>query len=85
MFVVADDGSSTRERQAFSNLILLFSELVKHDVFSHDAYMCTLISRGQYMCTLVSRGQYMYTHISHGKYMCTIKIALIQEFLLPTF
>ena len=52
MFVVADDGSSTRERQAFSNLILLFSELVKHDVFSHDAYMCTLISRGQYMCII---------------------------------
>ena len=71
MFVVADDGSSTRERQAFINVILLFSELVKHDVFSHDAYMCTLISRGQYICTLSSRGQYM----------CTVKITLIHTHL----
>ena len=29
----------------FSNLILLFYELICHDVFSHDAYLCTLISR----------------------------------------
>lgn len=26
--------------------MLLFSELIRHDVFSHDGYMCTLISRG---------------------------------------
>lgn len=30
----------------FTNLVHLFSELIRHDVFSHDAYMCTLISRG---------------------------------------
>lgn len=29
----------------FSNLILLFYELICHDVFSHDAYLCALISR----------------------------------------
>ena len=29
-----------------ANLILLFHELMAHDVFSHDAYMCFLISRG---------------------------------------
>lgn len=28
------------------NLVLLFCEFIRHDVFSHDAYMCTLISRG---------------------------------------
>lgn len=28
------------------NLVLLFHELMSHDVFSHDAYMCSLISRG---------------------------------------
>lgn len=30
----------------FSNLVLLFCELIRHDVFSHNIYMCTLISRG---------------------------------------
>ena len=29
----------------FSNLVLLFYELINHEVFSHDAYLCTLISR----------------------------------------
>lgn len=44
--------SSTEEhptdeaRQAFKNLIALFNELIVHDVFSHDAYMHMLISRG---------------------------------------
>jgi mediator of RNA polymerase II transcription subunit 12 len=32
-------------RAEFSNLVLLFYELICHDVFSHDAYLCTLISR----------------------------------------
>ena len=35
-------------KQAFNNLIQLFSELIRHEVFSHDAYMCTLISRGHF-------------------------------------
>lgn len=30
----------------FFNLVLLFCELIRHDVFSHNMYMCTLISRG---------------------------------------
>lgn len=30
----------------FFNLVLLFCELIRHDVFSHNIYMCTLISRG---------------------------------------
>ena len=33
-------------RSEVANLILLFHELMAHDVFSHDAYLCTLISRG---------------------------------------
>ena len=33
----------------FSNLILLFYELICHDVFSHDSYLCALISRGDVM------------------------------------
>ena len=39
-------NSSSDNKKAFNNLILLFSELIRHEVFSHDAYMCTLISRG---------------------------------------
>lgn len=46
-----EDHSSDDEKQAFRNLILLFHELILHDVFSHDAYMCTLISRGDLLCS----------------------------------
>lgn len=41
-------NSNFESKQAFSNLILLFGELIRCDVFSHDLYMCTLISRGQF-------------------------------------
>ena len=42
-----DEPNQTHDSKlAFSNLILLFCELIRHEVFSHDAYMCTLISRG---------------------------------------
>ncbi|KAL6442397.1 hypothetical protein ACFW04_002558 [Cataglyphis niger] len=40
------DNTSTQPKAQFTNLVHLFSELIRHDVFSHDAYMCTLISRG---------------------------------------
>lgn len=40
------DNSSIQSKAQFINLVHLFSELIRHDVFSHDAYMCTLISRG---------------------------------------
>uniref|UniRef100_A0A803SZV2 Mediator complex subunit 12 n=1 Tax=Anolis carolinensis TaxID=28377 RepID=A0A803SZV2_ANOCA len=38
--------SNENEKVEFFNLVLLFCELVRHDVFSHNMYMCTLISRG---------------------------------------
>ncbi|XP_040577805.1 mediator of RNA polymerase II transcription subunit 12-like protein isoform X2 [Lepeophtheirus salmonis] len=41
-----DAPTMSSNKQEFSNLILLFYELIAHDVFSHDQYMCTLISRG---------------------------------------
>lgn len=41
-------NTSADSKQAFNNLILLFSELIRNEVFSHDAYMCTLISRGHF-------------------------------------
>lgn len=40
------DNNSPQNKVQFTNLVHLFSELIRHDVFSHDAYMCTLISRG---------------------------------------
>ncbi|XP_041350095.1 mediator of RNA polymerase II transcription subunit 12-like protein isoform X2 [Gigantopelta aegis] len=41
-----DENTTEDGQQAFKNLIHLFCELIRHDVFSHAAYMCTLISRG---------------------------------------
>lgn len=43
---VLEENGSLQNRNQFKNLVHLFSELVRNDVFSHDAYMCTLISRG---------------------------------------
>ncbi|XP_075717612.1 mediator of RNA polymerase II transcription subunit 12-like protein [Rhinoderma darwinii] len=40
------DPNDEHEKTEFINLILLFCEFIRHDIFSHDAYMCTLISRG---------------------------------------
>ena len=48
-FFLSENNPTQDNRQAFSNLILLFCELIRHDVFSHDAYMSTLISRGDLM------------------------------------
>ncbi|XP_063430577.1 mediator of RNA polymerase II transcription subunit 12-like protein isoform X5 [Mytilus trossulus] len=41
-----DENPNEENKQGFANLIMLFCELIRHDVFSHDSYMCTLISRG---------------------------------------
>uniref|UniRef100_A0A8D2IYW1 Mediator complex subunit 12 n=1 Tax=Varanus komodoensis TaxID=61221 RepID=A0A8D2IYW1_VARKO len=43
---VLTDPSNENEKVEFFNLVLLFCELIRHDVFSHNTYMCTLISRG---------------------------------------
>lgn len=45
-FSSAAEPGNESERVEFSNLVLLFCELIRHDVFSHNIYMCTLISRG---------------------------------------
>lgn len=43
---VLEENGSAQNKNQFKNLVHLFSELIRNDVFSHDAYMCTLISRG---------------------------------------
>ncbi|KAM6258332.1 mediator of RNA polymerase II transcription subunit 12-like protein isoform 2-T3 [Porphyrio hochstetteri] len=49
------DPNSDHEKTEFVNLVLLFSEFTRHDVFSHDAYMCTLISRGDLSLTAAAQ------------------------------
>jgi mediator of RNA polymerase II transcription subunit 12 len=41
-----EPGPAHSNRTVFASLVHLFYELIKHDVFSHDIYMCSLISRG---------------------------------------
>lgn len=43
---VLEENANAQNKAQFKNLVHLFSELIRNDVFSHDAYMCTLISRG---------------------------------------
>ncbi|XP_060153506.1 mediator of RNA polymerase II transcription subunit 12-like protein [Globicephala melas] len=49
------DPNSECEKVEFVNLVLLFCEFIRHDIFSHDAYMCTLISRGDLSITASTR------------------------------
>ncbi|EDO45182.1 predicted protein, partial [Nematostella vectensis] len=43
---VVESYQHSKGDPSFAQLVLLFVELVRHDVFSHNAYLCTLISRG---------------------------------------
>lgn len=51
---VLEDNCDDQIRIQFTNLVHLFCELIRHDVFSYDAYMCTLISRGELLTLPVS-------------------------------
>lgn len=53
---VMDDSSGPIAKATFTNLVHLFAELIRHDVYSHDAYMCTLISRGDLLAGGVVSG-----------------------------
>ena len=53
MFPDGKNASSTdggyqhnKAHPSFAQLTLLFGELIRNEVFSHNAYMCSLISRG---------------------------------------
>jgi len=51
-----EPGSGHNNRTVFASLVHLFYELIKHDVFSHDMYMCTLISRGDLLSVAPANG-----------------------------
>lgn len=38
------DSPTMSQRVEFGHLILLFYQLICHDVFSHDGYICRLVS-----------------------------------------
>lgn len=56
LFVLFPDGKNAfstdggyqhnKAHPSFAQLTLLFGELIRNEVFSHNAYMCSLISRG---------------------------------------
>ncbi|XP_075058072.1 mediator of RNA polymerase II transcription subunit 12-like protein isoform X3 [Mixophyes fleayi] len=59
------DPNNEHEKSEFINLVLLFCEFIRHDIFSHDAYMCTLISRGDLYASYRSHspsGEHMDDH-----------------------
>ena len=43
---VAPTITKDRPRELF-NLVVLFGELIRHDIFSHQCYVSSLISRGE--------------------------------------
>lgn len=62
---VLEENGSIQNKTKFTNLVHLFSELIRYDVFCHDAYMCTLISRGD-LLNEVSTTQASTTSITGG-------------------
>uniref|UniRef100_A0A663E5W8 Mediator complex subunit 12L n=1 Tax=Aquila chrysaetos chrysaetos TaxID=223781 RepID=A0A663E5W8_AQUCH len=81
------DPNSDHEKTEFVNLVLLFSEFTRHDVFSHDAYMCTLISRGDLSITATTRprspnGETVDEHYSKDH---DVKLEVTLHAISPTF
>lgn len=58
------DAPTMENKQEFSNLVLLFFELICHDVFSHDSYLCQLISRGDLNSPMVNKGTKSSANVS---------------------
>ena len=50
------DAPTLENKPEFSHLVLLFFELICHDVFSHDSYLCHLISRGDLNSPMMEKG-----------------------------
>ena len=60
IFCFKDNLNNSEELQAFRNLVLLFSELMEHDVFSHDLYINMLISQGDIVPGIVFANLLLY-------------------------
>ena len=45
-FLLTDGSYQHKAHPSFAQLTLLFGELIRNDVFSHNSYMCSLIARG---------------------------------------
>ena len=45
-FFFVKSGDEEQKDSRFCQLVMLYGELIRLDVFSHNAYLCTLISRG---------------------------------------
>lgn len=43
-YLIEDSSNSSKVK--FSSLVHLFAALIRHDIFSHDTYLCTLVARG---------------------------------------
>uniref|UniRef100_A0A803TH68 Mediator complex subunit 12 n=1 Tax=Anolis carolinensis TaxID=28377 RepID=A0A803TH68_ANOCA len=71
------EPANENEKVEFFNLVLLFCELVRHDVFSHNMYMCTLISRGD---LAIDHGP---RHAATGPYCLSVSFHSLQMFSPP--
>ena len=56
-FTSAQSQDNKKTKTEVANLVLLFHELMSHEVFSHDSYLCSLISRGDLNSPLVRPGE----------------------------
>lgn len=65
-----DENALSVRSQEFGNLVLLFAEMIRQDVFSHDAYMCTLISRGD-IASSASHLASSTSHLRHNDALAT--------------
>lgn len=61
---VLEENGSAQNRTQFKNLVHLFSELIRRDVFSHDSYMCTLIARGDLTTKSIATHGQLTSHSS---------------------
>jgi len=50
-----ESSKQALQNEPFQQLVMLFGELIRHDCFSHDAYLCNLIRRGNIDHTSTAR------------------------------
>ena len=51
LLLLVENYHNPLEDESFEQLVLLFGEIIRNDVFSHNDYMCLLISRGDIGCS----------------------------------